>query len=118
MEPISSSSSTGLARPDEFFTDAETVALAGFLAEYSGLTRDAYTLDLRQFATWRSSACAGATSSALPDTSRPWGGPEPPSPGVWAPSPASTATPRRRVSSSTHRPCTCAVPASTTSLMS
>ena len=52
MEPISSSLSSGLARPDELFTDAETVALAGFLGGYSGLTRDAYALDLRQFATW------------------------------------------------------------------
>jgi integrase/recombinase XerD len=34
------------------FTDAERLALAGFLAGYRGLTRDAYTLDLRQFTTW------------------------------------------------------------------
>ena len=34
------------------FTDAERVALAGFLAGYRGLTREAYALDLRQFATW------------------------------------------------------------------
>jgi hypothetical protein len=32
------------------FTDAERVALAGFLAGYRGLTREAYALDLRQFA--------------------------------------------------------------------
>ncbi len=31
---------------------AERVALAGFLAGYSGLTRDAYALDLRQYTTW------------------------------------------------------------------
>ena len=35
------------------FSDAERVALAGFLAGYSGLTREAYALDLRQFASWR-----------------------------------------------------------------
>ena len=29
--------------------DAERLALAGFLAGYRGLTRDAYALDLRQF---------------------------------------------------------------------
>ena len=52
MEPTRSSSSTGLARSDELFTNVEALALAGFLGEYSGLTRDAYTLDLRQFATW------------------------------------------------------------------
>jgi site-specific recombinase XerD len=34
------------------FSDAERVALAGFLAGYSGLTREAYALDLRQFASW------------------------------------------------------------------
>src|SRR5215469_2616724 len=34
------------------FTDTERLALAGFLAGYSGLTRQAYELDLRQYATW------------------------------------------------------------------
>jgi site-specific recombinase XerD len=34
------------------FTDSERLALAGFLAGYRGLTREAYALDLRQFATW------------------------------------------------------------------
>ena len=34
------------------FTNAERLALAGFLAGYSGLTRKAYALDLRQFANW------------------------------------------------------------------
>ena len=34
------------------FTDSERLALAGFLAGYRGLTREAYTLDLRQFTTW------------------------------------------------------------------
>src|SRR5215831_11029775 len=34
------------------FSDAERLALAGFLAGYRGLTREAYALDLRQFATW------------------------------------------------------------------
>ncbi len=33
------------------FTDAERLALAGFLAGYRGLTRDACALDLRQFTT-------------------------------------------------------------------
>ena len=31
------------------FTTAERLALAGFLAGYSGLTREAYELDLRQY---------------------------------------------------------------------
>jgi integrase/recombinase XerD len=34
------------------FSNAERLALAGFLAGYSGLTREAYGLDLRQFASW------------------------------------------------------------------
>jgi site-specific recombinase XerD len=34
------------------FTNAERLALAGFLAGYRGLTREAYALDLRQFTTW------------------------------------------------------------------
>jgi len=32
----------------EIFTSEEELALAGFLAGYSGLTREAYELDLRQ----------------------------------------------------------------------
>jgi hypothetical protein len=36
--------------PPQSFTNAERLALAGFLAGYSGLTRQAYELDLRQFA--------------------------------------------------------------------
>jgi integrase/recombinase XerD len=34
------------------FTNTERLALAGFLAGYSGLTRQAYELDLRQYAGW------------------------------------------------------------------
>src|SRR6202167_389952 len=34
------------------FTDSERLALAGFLAGYRGLTREAYALDLRQFTSW------------------------------------------------------------------
>jgi integrase/recombinase XerD len=34
------------------FTGTERLALAGFLAGYSGLTRQAYELDLRQYASW------------------------------------------------------------------
>ena len=36
----------------EVFTSEEDVALAGFLAGYSGLTREAYQLDLRQYVEW------------------------------------------------------------------
>src|SRR2546421_5019034 len=34
------------------FANTERLALAGFLAGYSGLTRQAYELDLRQYASW------------------------------------------------------------------
>ncbi len=34
------------------FANTERLALAGFLAGYSGLTRQAYELDLRQYAGW------------------------------------------------------------------
>ena len=44
--------STALATIQPAFTDAERFALAGFLAGYRGLTREAYALDLRQFASW------------------------------------------------------------------
>ena len=44
--------STALATIQSAFTDAERLALAGFLAGYRGLTREAYALDLRQFTTW------------------------------------------------------------------
>ena len=44
--------STALAAIQPAFTDPGRLALAGFLAGYRGLTREAYALDLRQFATW------------------------------------------------------------------
>ena len=44
--------STSLTTIQPVFTDAERVALAGFLAGYRGLTREAYALDLRQFTSW------------------------------------------------------------------
>jgi integrase/recombinase XerD len=34
------------------FTNTERLALAGFLAGYTGLTREAYELDLRQYTSW------------------------------------------------------------------
>ncbi len=44
--------STALAAIQPAFTDPDRLALAGFLAGYRGLTREAYALDLRQFTTW------------------------------------------------------------------
>ena len=39
-------------RPDGVFSSVEQQALVGFLGGYSGLNRDAYALDPRQFAAW------------------------------------------------------------------
>jgi Phage integrase, N-terminal SAM-like domain len=44
--------SSSLVPVQPVFTDAERLALAGYLAGYRGLTREAYTLDLRQFTGW------------------------------------------------------------------
>ena len=46
---MTSTSPTLPTVPDLVFTGPERLALAGFLAGYRGLTRDAYALDLRQF---------------------------------------------------------------------
>jgi integrase/recombinase XerD len=45
-------SSDMVAPVEPLFTADEQAALAGFLAGYSGLTRDAYSLDLRMFTAW------------------------------------------------------------------
>jgi integrase/recombinase XerD len=47
-----STSTVLVTRDDELFSTDEQLALAGFLAGYSSLTRDAYTLDLRQYGAW------------------------------------------------------------------
>jgi integrase/recombinase XerD len=44
------STSTAVAHVEPVFTEPERLALAGFLAGYTGLTREAYALDLRQYA--------------------------------------------------------------------
>jgi hypothetical protein len=46
------SPSAALVPVAPMFSTAERLALAGFLAGYSGLTRQAYELDLRQYASW------------------------------------------------------------------
>ncbi|HEV3292986.1 MAG TPA: site-specific integrase, partial [Streptosporangiaceae bacterium] len=50
--PTTAAPSTALATIQPVFTNPERLALAGFLAGYRGLTREAYALDLRQFTTW------------------------------------------------------------------
>jgi len=46
------STCTAVAAVEPVFTQPERLALAGFLAGYTGLTREAYALDLRQYASW------------------------------------------------------------------
>jgi integrase len=73
--------STAPATIQPAFTDAERLALAGFLAGCRGLTREAYALDLRQFTTWcrarslplfavRVARCAGIGKTVTPRTLR------------------------------------------------
>jgi integrase/recombinase XerD len=52
MTTTTSSASTAIAVAGPVFTGPEQLALAGFLAGYTGLTREAYALDLRQYASW------------------------------------------------------------------
>jgi hypothetical protein len=56
---------TALATIQPAFTDAGRFALAGFLAGYRGLTREAYALDLRQFA-----SCCRARRAGKPGWGR------------------------------------------------
>src|SRR5262245_35148700 len=52
MTTTTSPVSTAIAVAEPVFTHQERLALAGFWAGYTGLTRDAYALDLRQYANW------------------------------------------------------------------
>src|SRR5262245_50511673 len=52
MATTSTSTSTAVTAVKPVFTEPERLALAGFLAGYTGLTREAYALDLRQYASW------------------------------------------------------------------
>ena len=59
---------TALALRPVLFSPEEELALVGFLTGYSGLTRDAYELDLRQYVTWcteRDIALFGARRSDI-----------------------------------------------------
>jgi integrase len=86
------------------FSDAGRLALAGFLAGYRGLTREAYALDVRQCTTW----CRARSLSlfavrrvgieASPGTWTPVAAPGQRSFGGCAPSPGSAHTPSKRSS--------------------
>ncbi len=52
MTTTTRSTPTAIVVAEPAFSNPERLALAGFLAGYSGLTREAYALDLRQFAGW------------------------------------------------------------------
>src|SRR4051812_9876520 len=49
---MTSSTDTRVARRNDVFAPQEELALARFLAGYSGLTCEAYMLDLRQYVAW------------------------------------------------------------------
>jgi hypothetical protein len=108
--------STALATIQPAFTDPERLALAGYLAGYRGLTREAYTLDLRQFTTWCRSCSLSLFSVRRADIEsfarqlEANGRARARSPGAYLPSPGSTSTPRRRTPESLAR---CPCPATT-----
>ena len=120
MTTTDSVTSAELAPVDEpLFSQDEQAALAGFLAGYSGLTRDAYTLDLRMYTAWcvqrglhlftarrADIECLGHDMETAGRARR--------SPVGCAQSLGSTATPSRKTSSNTPQPPTCGDPAWTT----
>jgi integrase/recombinase XerD len=114
------STSTVLATRDELFSANEQLALAGFLAGYSGLTRDAYTLDLRLYVAWcpeHQVAVFGARRADIECFARhldSLGRARPRSPAGCARCPASAATPNRRGSPRSRRRRMCVDPAWTT----
>ena len=81
MTTTTSSLSTAIAVAEPVFTHQEQLALAGFLAGYTGLTRQAYALDLRQYAAWcqqrhlRLFQRGAPTSNASPAPWKPEAGP-------------------------------------------
>ena len=101
---------TALVMIQPAFTDAERLALAGYLAGYRGLTREAYALDLRQFTNWcraRSLPLFAVRRADIEGFARDLEArdvPGPPSPGGCVPSAGSTSTPSKRNSSSTPQP--------------
>ena len=113
--------STALATIQPAFTDPERLALAGFLAGYRGLTREAYALDLRQFTTWcrvRSLNLFAVRRAGIEGFARDLEAgdvPAPPSPAGCAPSPGSTATLPEKNSPGIPGPPTSGGPAWTTS---
>jgi len=102
--------STALATIQPAFTDAERLALAGFLAGYRGLTRELMRWTCASsppdavLAPCCCSPLAAPTSSPSLATWKPGAERAPPSPGGCVPSRGSINTPSRKNSSSTPRP--------------
>lgn len=103
-------SSAALTPVTPVFTNTERLALAGFLAGYSGLTRQAYELDLRQYASWcqqhqlRLFAAHRADIECFARDLEAAAAPALRSPAGCAPLPGSTAMPSRKSSLTTHPP--------------
>jgi integrase/recombinase XerD len=57
MTTTTSSTCTAVAVAELVFSPQERLAPAGFLAGQTGLTREAYALDLRQYASWCRHQC-------------------------------------------------------------
>ena len=100
---------------EPLFSQAEQLALAGFLAGYRGRTRDAYALDLRMFTAWCQQhrlhlfQARRATSSASAATWTPAAVPGRRLRDGCAPFPGFIATRWRRSCLSTRPPCMCGV---------
>jgi hypothetical protein len=112
---------TAIVPFDPVLADPRRLALGGFLAGYSGLTRDAYELDLRQFVGWCDDhqldlfQVRRVDIEAFAGDSRGAGVPGRPWPEGCARSPASTATRKRDGCWPSRQVSTCADLASTTS---
>ena len=104
----------------DVFTEVELRTVAGFLGGYSGLTRDAYALDLRQFAQWCHDCDTGLFTVARSDIEafarnlEDLGRAAPQSHAGCARSLPCTGTRSRKDSSTGHQPFTSAGPASNT----
>ena len=118
---MTTSTTTDVERYRPVFTELEQSTLLGFLAGYRGFTRDAYTLDLRQFTAWcwqhdrRLFDIHRVDIECFARHLEDPGQAAPRSPAGFARSSGTTATPKRKAPSSTPRPCTSDGHASTTS---
>ena len=116
MTTTRSATSTAIAAAGPVFTGPEQLALAGFLAGYTGLTRQAYALDLRQYASWCQQRHIGLFQARRADIecfardleARGRAGPQ--SRGGYAPWPGSTDMPSRKSCWIIPRPLTSAGP--------